>query len=380
MIEGWVCPHCSASNAAASLVCSACGQARPDDAEAVAVVPPPDPDGPGFAAITKPGPSAPPPGAIPPPAAAYVAGSDQAPEDPGAVVGWLPPSGTPPPEATGPVPLWRRLPIGLIVFIVLIAGAAIGGWYFNAGRSSTGELTKAGDLQAVELKVGDCFDLKDPSADEVNDVTAGPCTTEHEFELFFVGTLAEGAYPADDVFDQYVVEHCNPAFATYIGTAYDDSELDIYWLVPTDDAWRSALFCAARHWLNPSDVGGAAPLKEDIDVLPDRAKLRGGRTVDGPRTFRAVRLGCEAKQDGPAEIAERLGVRAQAIVVFAPHERGEPLPACRSIGIVPWTGEPAGPRRPGDHRNPALIDQALQDLHRETLEPFHPRRLMNGHD
>ena len=154
-------------------------------------------------------------------------------------MGWLPPSGTPPPEATGSVPLWRRLPIGWIIFVVLIAGGAIGGWYFNAGRSSTGELNKTGDLQAVELKVGDCFDLKDPSADEVNDVTAGPCTTEHEFELFFVGALPEGEYPADDVFDQYVIDNCNSAFTTYVGTAYDASELDIYWLVPTDDAWRA---------------------------------------------------------------------------------------------------------------------------------------------
>ena len=255
MIEGWTCPRCSASNAEASLVCSTCGQTRPDDA--LAAAPPRDPDGPGFAAITKPGAAAPPPAAAPPSeagppaAAAYFAGSDQAPPNSSApTVGWLPPSGTPPPEASGPVPLWRRLPIGWIIVVVLIAGAAIGGWYFNAARSSTGELTKAGDLQAVDLKVGDCFDLKDPSADEVNDVTAGPCTTEHEFELFFVGGLPEGEYPADAVFDQYVVDNCNPAFTTYVGTAYDASELDIYWLVPTDDAWSAGdrtVQCAAFH-------------------------------------------------------------------------------------------------------------------------------------
>ena len=176
--------------------------------------------------------------------------SDQAPPDPGAEVGWLPPSGTPPPGAAGPVPLWRRLPIGWIIFVVLIAGGAIGGWYFNAARSSTGELNKSGDLQAVDLKVGDCFDLKDPSADEVNDVTAGPCTIEHEFELFFVGALPEGEYPADNVFDQYVIDNCNSAFGTYVGKAYGDSALDIYWLVPTDDAWGAGdrtVQCAAFH-------------------------------------------------------------------------------------------------------------------------------------
>ena len=255
MIQGWTCPQCSAANAEASFVCSWCGQTRPDDAPAVA--PAPDPDGPGFAAITRPAGAAPPSEAIPPseavpPAlAGAAAGSEQAPPDTsGAMVGWFPPSGAPQPETSGPVPLWRRIPIGWVIVVVLFVGAAVGGWYFNAARSSTGELTKSGDLQAVDLKVGDCFDLKDPSADEVNDVTAGPCTTEHEFEMFFVGALPEGEYPADDVFDQYVSDNCNPAFATYVGTAFDASALDVYWLVPTEDAWDAGdrtVQCAAFH-------------------------------------------------------------------------------------------------------------------------------------
>ena len=42
-------------------------------------------------------------------------------------------------------------------------------------------------MTAADLRVGDCFDLKDPAADEIDDVTAGPCTAAHEFEMFFVG-------------------------------------------------------------------------------------------------------------------------------------------------------------------------------------------------
>ena len=165
-------------------------------------------------------------------------------------MGWVPPSGTPPPEATGPVPLWRRLPIGWIIFVVLIAGGAIGGWYFNAGRSSTGELTKSGDLQAVDLKVGDCFDLKDPSADEVNDVTAGPCTDRARVRAVLRRRAAGRGVPGRRRVRPYVIDNCNPAFATYVGTAYGESELDIYWLVPTDDAWGAGdrtVQCAAFH-------------------------------------------------------------------------------------------------------------------------------------
>ena len=37
-----------------------------------------------------------------------------------------------------------------------------------------------------------------PAANEIDDVTAGPCTAAHEFEMFFVGSMPEGEYPGPD--------------------------------------------------------------------------------------------------------------------------------------------------------------------------------------
>ena len=113
-----------------------------------------------------------------------------------AITGWVPPGDDRTAAAPAGLPLWRRIPIGWLVVAVFIAGGAIVGWYFNAGRSQSGEITRSGDMMAVDLRVGDCFDLKDPSADEVEDVTASPCTVAHEFEMFFVGSLPEGCFPA----------------------------------------------------------------------------------------------------------------------------------------------------------------------------------------
>ena len=147
-------------------------------------------------------------------------------------------------------PLWRRIPIGWLIFAVLIAGGAITGWYFNASRSTTGEITKAGDMTAADLRVGDCFDLKDPAANEIEDVTAGPCTAAHEFEMFFVGTMPAGEFPAETVFETYVNDNCGPAFGTYVGKPYADSELSMYWLAPTDEGWRAgdhSVQCAVYH-------------------------------------------------------------------------------------------------------------------------------------
>ena len=121
---------------------------------------------------------------------------------------------------------------------VLVLGGAVGGLIFNATRDSSGEITKAGDLAAADLRVGDCFDLKDPDAEELEDVTGLPCTSEHQYEVFHVGSMPEGSFPTDDGFLAWLEVNCVPAFDAYVGTIYDNSTLDISWLQPTLDLWN----------------------------------------------------------------------------------------------------------------------------------------------
>jgi Septum formation len=154
----------------------------------------------------------------------------------------------PPPVAKEP--LWKRLPLGLIVIGFFIAAGAVGGLIFNASRGESGEITKTGDLAATDLRAGDCFDLKDPSAEEIGDVTGIPCTAEHEYETFFIGTMPEGPFPNDDGFIAWLDGNCRPAFETYVGMAYENSELDIFWLQPTSEAWNDgdrSIQCALYH-------------------------------------------------------------------------------------------------------------------------------------
>ena len=70
----------------------------------------------------------------------------------------------------------------------------------------------------------------------LDSVDGGPvCSlTEHVFQVFYVGAMGEGSYPTDDAFGTYVTRNCLPAFGAYIGKAYDDSDLAIYWLAPTE--------------------------------------------------------------------------------------------------------------------------------------------------
>ena len=133
--------------------------------------------------------------------------------------------------------MWRRVPIGLLIFGVLVVGGAVAGFISNAGRSSTGDITKSGDMSSNDLRVGDCWDMKDPSADTIDNVTAKPCGEAHEYEVFFIGSMPDGSYPTDDQFSTYVQDNCVPAFGTYVGQTYDNSDLDISWLNPLSKGW-----------------------------------------------------------------------------------------------------------------------------------------------
>jgi hypothetical protein len=228
-----------------------------------------DPDGPATDAA-----STPTDGSAPP---------STSPSDPGSIAGWTPPpwtsrpdapaGWTPPPWTAGPdapagsplyaadtQPFWRRSlePILVVIGCAVLIGIGI---FFAATDDdySSPEVAPAEPTQVLselphdhtlraDLRVGDCFDLNDPTADQIEDVKAVPCTTEHEFEVFYVGSMGEGGYPTGEAFDTYVTQNCHPAFGAYVGKAYDDSELLIDWLVPTNDAWRSGdrtVQCAA---------------------------------------------------------------------------------------------------------------------------------------
>jgi Septum formation len=246
MTERWICALCSTENDPWVVGCSKCGTVRADLSVAGAPQPSPAADALPLQPVEAPPPTAPPLSPWPPPPAALPPGesaeSTTTPLSGGVAV-------TQPPQAAS-VPLWRRLPIGWILFGVLVFGGAIGGLIFNASRGSSGEITKSGDLEAGELRAGDCFDLKDPTAEEIGDVTALPCTSEHEYETFFVGTMPPGDFPTDDGFNAWLEANCAPAFEAYVGTPLENSELEVFWLSPTSEAWNAgerSIQCAINH-------------------------------------------------------------------------------------------------------------------------------------
>jgi putative regulator of septum formation len=237
MAKDWTCPRCSTKNDEAAYNCSNCRLIRGS-----VVVP-----------ATM---AAPPPSAAQPDATTPEARADSVPDgaptaDPPTSAaepsGWVAADSSAP---AAPKPLWRRIPLSWLFWGVLILGGSIAGVVFNAARGDGGDITKAGDLKISDLRVGDCFDVKDPAAEVIEDVKAVPCTQEHEYEMYLISSMSSGSYPSDAAFSTFVENECLPAFATYVGLGYDESELDVFYVVPSSESWDDgdrAVQCSIYH-------------------------------------------------------------------------------------------------------------------------------------
>jgi hypothetical protein len=149
-------------------------------------------------------------------------------------------------------PAWQQL-LTRFGWVGVVLVIAVVGVVLNARRDDNGHISTGGNLQIQDLRIGDCFNLKDEGADSVSDVDAKPCADAHHYELYHVASMSAGSYPANDQLSGFAEHECVAAFATYIGTTYEESALEVLYFTPTSDAWDSgdrSVQCAAY---DPSD-------------------------------------------------------------------------------------------------------------------------------
>jgi hypothetical protein len=153
-------------------------------------------------------------------------------QDPQQAQPWAAPASAQP----SPRPMWMQLALRFW-WIGLIVVFAIGGWYFSARRDEGGQIANPGNLEVKDLRAGDCFNLKDPDAAEVDEVEAKPCSDTHQYELYHAADMASGDYPSDDAVDAFLQAECAPAFGSYVGLDYQTSVLGVIYFTPSSDGW-----------------------------------------------------------------------------------------------------------------------------------------------
>ena len=143
-------------------------------------------------------------------------------------------------------------------WVGVVAAFGIGGAIFATQRDESGQITRGGALAISELRVGDCFDPQDLEAEQADEVNTRRCDETHQFEMLFIGNMAEGEYPSEAAFEEFVGGVCLPAFDEYVGLVYEESRLDIYWYFPLESGWDDGdrlVQCAVYDPLNSQLVG-----------------------------------------------------------------------------------------------------------------------------
>jgi hypothetical protein len=93
---------------------------------------------------------------------------------------------------------------------------------------------KQTDVFAV--KVGDC--LNDVDGMLISDVPLVDCAAPHDLEVFDEFTVTDPSWNPVTLDDE-ANDGCTERFATFIGIAYDDSELDVTSYKPTATSWAT---------------------------------------------------------------------------------------------------------------------------------------------
>lgn len=103
----------------------------------------------------------------------------------------------------------------------------------------TNQVTEEAEIDIFALKVGDCMPASDTTG-EMQEAKVVPCTEPHADEVFHEFDLPDGDFPTDAVVEEAAVGECLPAFAEYVGIAYEESTLDVWWISPTASGWDQA--------------------------------------------------------------------------------------------------------------------------------------------
>ena len=137
-----------------------------------------------------------------------------------------------------------------MIGIVRAAGVALVAALALTGCSGADALTRveqvkqdAGKAMLPAIAIGECSNLDVPDsaqATEVGDIPKADCGQPHGWETYAEKQYAlEDAYPGQSSLETVAGEFCQEEFERFVGTAYDDSALELQYLFPSEATWTS---------------------------------------------------------------------------------------------------------------------------------------------
>jgi len=146
------------------------------------------------------------------------------------------------------------------IYIAAALGFAIYGAATNVDRDSSGAIVGGGNVDAFQIRVGDCFDDTGSFEEEVTSVPGVPCSEPHDNEAFAVFDLTVAEFPDEETMADLVSETCLARFESFAGIDYQSSSLEITSMYPTLESWQQddrEVICAVYD-MNANKLVGSA--------------------------------------------------------------------------------------------------------------------------
>jgi hypothetical protein len=129
----------------------------------------------------------------------------------------------------------------------------------ESAAASAGE--GSGDTISVfDLAVGDCFNA--PEGETVSEVELVDCAEPHQYEAYHAEdhpAAGDEAYIGDAAMTEYADEVCLGQFESFVGTPWEESALNYFYLQPTAETWDIGdreILCAV--YSDEGDLTGSA--------------------------------------------------------------------------------------------------------------------------
>lgn len=159
-------------------------------------------------------------------------------------------------------PIVRSIIAGAVTLPLLAACAGAGAVDATPVETSTPSSEEGVPVNFLELNVGDCFDIPTnlPSGEALR---YSSCEVLHVYEAYAEFHLDDGPFPGADAVDAAAGARCEPAFREFVGEAWQSSEFDYQFIVPSQATW--------------DDLGDRSVLcmVNALDGLPSTGSARG---------------------------------------------------------------------------------------------------------
>lgn len=150
----------------------------------------------------------------------------------------------------------KKMTMAVVLGVLVAAcGGAVADVVDQAGEA----IDDVGDESVFSMEVGLCFDDEEETGGEVSSVPDVPCEEPHDNEVFALIQYTGETFPGQDAMQAEAKDLCIGDFEAYVGLAYEESELEVYPLVPTPGSWDNGdreIICAL-YALDLSELTGS---------------------------------------------------------------------------------------------------------------------------